>query len=282
MLLARAAPLATLLLAGGLAVPAAEPGGVRLAWDRDILTIRAAGLPGEEVRVRYLEAYCRAGSTDRDWGETVIPHQARLAAAAADGTSLTIEDTLADGLRVEHRLTADADSVRFDLTAHNPTERRSEAHWAQPCVQVDRFTGRGQEDYVGQCFLLLDGRPARLPTHPWATRARYEPGQVYRPPHVDPQDVNPRPVSALHPSQSLIGCVSADGRWVLATAWEPFQELFQGVAVCVHTDFRLGGLAPGETKQVRGRLYLMQASIERVVERYRRDFPEHWPAAKPR
>ena len=28
----------------------------------------------------------------------------------------------------------------------------------------------------------------------------------------------------------------------LATAWEPYQELFQGVIVCMHSDFRIGGL----------------------------------------
>ena len=36
---------------------------------------------------------------------------------------------------------------------------------------------------------------ARLPTEPWATQARYVPGQVYAPVGVNRNDVNPRPLS---------------------------------------------------------------------------------------
>ncbi len=75
------------------------------------------------------------------------------------------------------------------------------------------------------------------------------------------------------PSNGLIGCVSADGRELLASAWEPYQELFQGVYVCLHSDFRIGGLAPGGSKTIRGKIYLMPADIPALLERYRRDFP---------
>ena len=43
----------------------------------------------------------------------------------------------------------------------------------------------------------------------------------------------------------------------MATAWEPIQELFQGVIVCLHSDFRIGGLKPGESKKIHGKIYLM-------------------------
>ena len=62
---------------------------------------------------------------------------------------------------------------------------------------------------------------------------------------------------------------------ILASAWEPYQELFQGVITCVHSDFRIGGLAPSETKQIRGKLYLMPADVDTLLKRYERDFPEH-------
>ena len=97
--------------------------------------------------------------------------------------------------------------------------------------------------------MLIDGKVTKLPTEPWATQARYVPGQVYCPAHVDRDDVNPRPLSPLVPSHGLIGCFSGDAKWIMASAWEPYQELFQGVITCVHSDFRLGGLKPGETKQ---------------------------------
>ena len=61
---------------------------------------------------------------------------------------------------------------------------------------------------------------------------------------------------------------------LLACAWEPYQELFQGVAVCVHADFRIGGIKPGETKKIRGKIYLLPADADALLRRYERDFPE--------
>ena len=50
----------------------AADSGLRLAWEKNMLTISGENIPGGEVKVWYLEAYCRPGSTDRDWSETVI------------------------------------------------------------------------------------------------------------------------------------------------------------------------------------------------------------------
>ena len=98
------------------------------------------------------------------------------------------------------------------------------------------------------------------------------PGQVWAAPGVDRRDVNPRPLSVWTPSSGLIGCYSADERSILATAWEPWQELFQGVIACIHSDFRIGGLAPGERKKIRGKLYIVEADLKSLVRRYQRDF----------
>jgi hypothetical protein len=264
---------------------AAEPDRkLSLDWDKNYLTIHG-DIPGETVTIMYLEAYCRAGSTDRDWGETVIPHKTELTSRSEDGRTIALRDKLSDGVVVEHVITAKADEIDFRLVAHNPTDKASEAHWAQPCLRVDRFTGSGNADtrelipaYARKCFLFVDGKVTRLPTSPWAEKARYVPGQVYCPKHVDRNDVNPRPLSSLVPSSSLTGAFSADNKLILATAWEPYQEVFQGVIGCMHTDFRLGGLQPGETKKIRGKLYIVPADATALVERFSRDFPEQ---AKP-
>lgn len=258
-----------------------DDGRMRISWDANILSIEAPAdgppLPGGKLTVNYLEAYCRPGSTDRDWRETVIKHTTRL--VSAEPHELVLECRLADGVTVRHRIVAEADSVDFRLVATNPTETASEADWAQPCIRVAGFTGRTQETYLPACFILVDGHVARLPTEPWATQARYTPGQVYCPRGVNRNDVNPRPLSSIVPSHGLIGCWSADGKWTMASAWEPYQELFQGVITCVHSDFRIGGLAPGETKRIRGKIYVTRDPIDALVKRYERDFPEHVPAA---
>jgi len=269
------------------ATPAAAPPGLELAYEAPHwLVLRAPHIPGREIRINYLEAYCRAGSTEADWVEhTVIPHRAELLSLADDRKTLRLRDTLADGVTVGHTITASADEVDFRIEAHNPGSKRSEAHWAQPCVRLGAFTGfeaggGNIDDYLPKCFLFLDGRLTRLPeVRPWARTARYTPGQVWCPQHVPRTDVNPRPLSPLVPSNGLIGAFSADEKLIFATAWEPYQELFQGVARCLHSDFRLGGLQPGETRRIRGKIYLTANDPPALAARYAADFPEHQAAA---
>ena len=100
---------------------------------------------------------------------------------------------------------------------------------------------------------------------------------MWCPAHVPRTDVNPRPLSPLVPDNGLIGCTSGDGKLMWASAWEPYQELFQGVARCLHSDFRLGVLQPGETKHIRGKIYILPNDAPALVRRYQRDFPEHRP-----
>ena len=269
------------LLLANTPVPAVA-NGLTLDRDGNWLIIRGAEIPANEIRINYLEAYCRAGCTDADWVKhTVIPHTNELISLNAEKTVLRLRDTLADGLIVEHTISAATEEVDFRLTAKNPTRRRSEAHWAQPCVRLGAFTGFSNaldqgdlNDYLSKCFIFLDSKLTRFPTRDWATQARYTPGQVWCPVGVPRNDVNPRPLSKLIPSNGLIGCFSKDEKLIFATAWEPYQELFQGVARCVHSDFRLGGIEPGETRQIRGKIYIVPNDIPALLKRYKRDFPE--------
>jgi len=272
--------LAVLLL--GALVQVATSASLTLKRDRHWLVIQGDHLPEGEIRIHYLEAYCRGGSTDADWvAHTVIPHEKEFVSISDDATVLKLRDRLQDGVVVTHTITAGPEDVDFKLVAHNPTDRVSEAQWAQPCVRLGAFTGFGTEpfqgdldDYLPKCFIFLEGKLTRMPTSAWATKARYVPGQVWCPVGVPRTDVNPRPLSPLVPSHGLIGCFSGDEAWIFATAWEPYQELFQGVARCLHSDFRVGGLNPGETKEIRGKVYLMKNDVPALMRRYEADFPE--------
>ncbi len=262
-----------------LLVLAAQAESLTLVREKNMLVIRGPQLPGE-ISINYLEAYCRAGSTDADWGKhTVIKHTSEILSEQAQ--EVRLRNTLADGVTVEHLIAAKADEVDFQIIAHNPTDKISEVHWAQPCVRLSKFLGMDEktagsaEDYLPKSFVFLDGKLARMPTPQWATEARYVPGQVWCPKNVPRSDVNPRPLNPLVPSNGLIGCFSADERMIYATAWEPYQELFQGVIRCLHSDFRIGGLAPGETRKIRGKIYLVPNDVPALLERYARDFPEH-------
>jgi hypothetical protein len=280
----------TVLLAATLPLCAEQLCALDLSirWEDRMLRVSGEGVPGGEVRIWYLEAYCRPSSTERAWDETVIGHKTELIRASDDGKTIQLKDTLRDGVIVEHEIKARGDTVDFHLTAHNPSERESEAHWAQPCIRVDKFTGAGKNDalalvpkYAHKCFIFLDDQLTRLPTEPWAVTARYIPGQVYGAPGVDRNDLNPRPLSVLTPSIGLCGCFSADEKMILAVAWQPYQEIFQGVIACLHSDFRIGGLKPGETKKIRGRLYIVPADVDVLLERFREDFTGERDAPAP-
>ncbi len=274
------AAAASLFFLFSFAPPGAASGGERdltLSWDKEILTIHGKHLPGGALEVWYLEAFCRPGSTGRDWTQTVIPHKTELVSAGEGGRWIKLRSQLNDGVIVDHEIRTGLDLVDFQVVATNGTAVESQAHWAQPCIRVNRYAGTKLEHnslaYLPRCFVYVDGKPARMPFDPWSKQARYTPGQVWCPLGVSREDVNPRPLSTIVPSNGLIGCVSADGKELMATAWEPYQELFQGVIVCLHSDFRIGGLKPGQSKTIRGKIYLMPADFPALLARYRRDFP---------
>lgn len=264
----------------GNALADEKPGPLDISWAKRFLTIRGKR-PGDEIKIMYLEAYCRPGSTNHDWEQTVIAHTTEQLPAKEHHGSIRLQDTLADGVVVDHSITSSLDEIDFRVVAHNPTDRESQVHWAQPCIRVDKFTGGGNADarelipaYAKKCFLFVNDQLTRMPTKPWADNAQYTPGQVYCPKHVNRSDVNPRPLSELVPSNGLCGCFSADETIIMAVAWEPYQEIFQGVIACIHSDFRIGGLKPGEKKQVRGKLYIVPADVPKLLARYKSDFPE--------
>ncbi len=257
------------------------PTPLTLSWEHDILVIHGEHLPGKKVEILYIEAYCRPNSHTTDWGKhTVIGHTTRVLSMSPDRRRLELECRLNDGATVRHIITAHEDEVDFRLTAHNPTQEVSEAHWAQPCIRVGDFTGLGDPhrrrsyEYLAKSFVFLDGELSLMPTKDWATEARYVPGQVWAAPGVAGADVNPRPLNPNTPSNGLIGCFGARDQLIMATAWEPYQELFQGVITCLHSDFRIGGLQPGETKQIHGKIYFVANDVPALLERYARDFPQ--------
>src|SRR4051812_3933423 len=74
-------PLTLLALCASIfPIHAADPKPtLTLAREQNWLIIRGPQIPGGEIRINYLEAYCRAGSTDADWVQhTVIKHTSEV------------------------------------------------------------------------------------------------------------------------------------------------------------------------------------------------------------
>lgn len=80
------------------------------------------------------------------------------------------------------------------------------------------------------------------------------------------------PVNA-NSKAGLLVCESADGKWACGIAWEDFVSC-QGNNpwLCMHQSVRVGPLNRGESKTIRGKIYLLKGKKEDVLARYKTDF----------
>jgi hypothetical protein len=268
-------PVVSILLVAFATAPTAtaQENTLRLAWEKNMLHISGDAIPGGPLEIWYIEACCRPGGQERDWNETTIPHETKLVEAAKDGSAITLKTVVEDGVEMVHRIEAGAGEVTFEVDLKHTGKKPSEFQWFQPCLRVGGFTGRTQKDYWEKSFIFTEKGIAFLHELPRQEQARYLGGQVYLPDGRKAEDMNPRPLSKIRPANGLIGCVSADGKKLLATAWDQTHELFQGVIICLHNDPHVGGMAPGESKKLRGKLYVMENEPAKLLARYQKDFP---------
>ena len=264
------------------AFSAPEP--LKLSWTNNMLAISAPWLPGEQIDIWHMEAFCRSGSTKRDWKETVVSHKTEVVSATSARIKLrTMVYPLVECL---HEIRAGRDEVTITYILRNYGVADEDISWFQPaCIRVAKFTGRNQSNYIQRSFIFTrlsesgesfrDGQP-RLTFLDKIPRAMggavYIGGQVYVPEGINLADVNPRPISAIKPANGLIGCLSADDQYLLATASSRTHELFQGVIVCLHSDPNIGGLKPRETKKITQKIYILKNDPADLLKRYRRDF----------
>ena len=253
---------------------AAEPlPGLTIAWTNNMLTISGPQVPAGRVEIWYLEAFCRTGSTHRDWRQTTIPQKTELLEADA-GKHLKLRTRVEPQVEVLHEIRAGQDEVDFRLVLENLGPAAIDVEWFQPCMRVDRFTGLDQASYIQKSFIFTARGLTMLDKTRRTEEALYRGGQVYVPEGINLEDVNPRPISPDKPVNGLIGCFSKDNEKILAMAWDRTQELFQGVIVCLHNDPAVGGLKPGQSKKLHGKVYLLPNDPKQLLERYRLDFPQ--------
>lgn len=237
-----------------------------------MLHIEGPDIPTGKLDVWYLEAFCRSGSTDREWKETVIPHKTELLEQDGEGKRLLLLTKVEPDVEVTHEIIAGKDDVEFRVEAVNKGKEFADVLWFQPCMRVASFTGLVQSNYWQKCFIFTKSGLTMLDKTHRNEEARYHGGQVYVPSQINTNDVNPRPISIDKPANGLIGAVSKDGKKLVAMAWSDTQELFQGVIVCVHNDPRIGGLMPLEHKKIRGKIYFLSNSPKTLLKRYETDF----------
>jgi hypothetical protein len=254
-----------------LTSPSAEP--LKLSWTNNLLKVTSPTLPGGSLDIWYLEAFCRGNSTTQNWNQTTIPHKTVLLETSPDHQLLRFRTTVQTNVEVLHTLRSTADEIDITYEFTNHGAESSPIEWFQPaCIRVANFTGRDQTNYTARSFIFTERGLTTLDQTHRTTEAPYKGGQVYVPRGINRADVNPRPVGNDYPTNGLIGCFSADDKYILATAFDQTHELFEGVYVCLHSDPHIGGLAPRETKKIHGKIYLIPNNIRALLKRYEADF----------
>jgi hypothetical protein len=229
-------------------------------------------MPGKKLEILYLEAFCKTGSTNRLWDETTIPHKTELVSSDDNGKHISLRTVVQPDIEVLHDIRATKDDVEFNLVLKNNSGKDVDVDWFQPCIRVNGFTNREQDDYIARCFIFTDSGLTTLDKTRRTHQGLYKGGQTYIPAGINLNDVNPRSVSPDQPVNGLIGCFSDNNKYLMATAWDHYQELFQGIFVCIHSDPRIGGLKAGEVKKLKGKLYFMNNDPKELLKRYKQDF----------
>ena len=246
---------------------------LEISWTNNLLTVSGTNLPGGKLDVWYLEAFCRSGAHTQAWEKTTAPHKTALLTNEGNRV-LRFRTLVQTNVEVTHVVTADADEIDFRFTLVNRGAGDVDVQWFQPaCIRVEKFTGCVQSNYTGKSFIFTERGLTTLGDTRRTEEALYRGGQVFVMPGVSTNDANPRPLSHDRPANGLIGCFSADGRQLLATASDATHELFEGVYVCLHSDPRIGGLKAGETKTIHAKLYVVTNDIPALLRRYVKDFP---------
>lgn len=245
---------------------------LHIQWENNILTISGKNMPGEKMNILYLEAFCKTGSTNREWDSTTIPHKTELVSGKDNDSHIQLRSIVQPNVEVLHDIKAGKDEVEFNLVLHNKGHKYLDIDWFQPCIRVDPFTNRAQDDYIPRCFIFTKNGLTTLDKVNRTHNGYYKGGQTYVPAGINLNDVNPRPISGDQPVNGLIGCFSGDNKYLMATAWDNYQELFQGIFVCIHSDPRVGGLKPGEVKRLHGKMYFLENNPNELLTRYKKDF----------
>ncbi len=81
------------------------------------------------------------------------------------------------------------------------------------------------------------------------------------------------PTSEHNATSGLVLRESTDKGWITGIAWERFLTVqAHNPWHCMHLSIRVGPLKPGESREIRGKIYLFHGTKEDLLKRYRSEF----------
>ncbi len=259
------------------AAPAAPPAPVLFQWERGI----ALRIPEEKTADMYLWFYewnmfeaMQAGPHTHGTYQLdrKINPAGTEAAIESPAVALTVR-TLPGGAELSVRITNRTDYVWPEIAGVIPCWNPGQVAGTNPSSPLPLNTnfsdpGRNKTFFLSAAGLTpLDSRAIHF-------NSRYR-SAVDR---VAPNGTFPFsykwPTSDVNATAGLLVRESEDGRWVTGVGWEDTLSV-QGHNPwsCMHACIRAGALKPGESRTIRGRLYLFQGKKEDVVAQFTKDFP---------
>lgn len=179
-----------------------------------------------------------------------------------------------DSPHLQLRLTAARDAVDLELTAVN----RSDHEWPEiaaiiPCFNPGPREARDEQFVNDKTYFLAADALVQL-----AKREIHFNDRFRRAVDAEARDgryvwSDKWPLAEPNAAAGLLLRESSDGRWVTGIAWEDFLSA-QGHNPwdCMHLSVRVGPLKPGESKRIRGRMYLFPGDKQKLLERFQADF----------
>ena len=126
---------------------AAHAANLSLSWTNNLLTVTGANLPGQKLEVWYLEAFCKRGSTKRNWNLTTLPHKTEL--LQSEPARLRFRTMVQPEVELLHEVRAGSDEISIAFDFHNRGTNAIDIEWFQPaCIRVAAFTGHDQTNYT--------------------------------------------------------------------------------------------------------------------------------------
>lgn len=278
-----ALPAALLFLAATAA--AAEPPRL-FEWERGI----ALQQQGRDDLTMYLWFYewnifdaMSAGQHTKGSYQTTrtVAPDGRSAAVSAPGLHLTVETT-PDGARLTLRVTNLSGRDWPETAAIIPCWNPGQVPGTNPSSPLPlnvNFADRDRDRSYFQSekgLTLLDSRAIHFHNSWRPALDRIAPDGTFAFSYK-------WPTSEVNATSGVLLRESADRTWVTGIGWEDSLSV-QGHNPwsCLHASIRVGGLKAGESKTVRGRLFLFPGSRRDGLERFRKEFPtgKALPAAR--
>ena len=184
-----------------------------------------------------------------------------------------------DWVHVRAEMRPGADFIDMNLTVKNLSEKTWNEVFAFNCLSPDAGEADAPSFRTPQSrgtFIVTEGgltKIGEIPPHNGPnpklhfifTRETIDLPRCY---YESLQNSHDTPVT-----ESFIATVSQDGERVIAMGCKQALFLFQNDQfTCIHASPFFGDMAPGEERSIRQRAYFMQASLEEVHDRYRREF----------